>query len=232
LAHLNLSQVLLRRQSSVSEPSHRRQLLDSAIAHCERAVEIYPDYGDAHSNLGNALTRRFADSMAGGQATVPSQLDSALYHCQRAVVLVPDSCEAHANLGNVYLVQNNLGKAIAEYKRALEINPDNVPVHDNLGSSLARSGDLPGAIEHYETALKKKSDDRIAREQLILVLMTAADGYAETGRFADAVAKARRALELAASQNNHALTEAIQAAIRHYEAGKLLKGPRSPVPKQ
>jgi tetratricopeptide (TPR) repeat protein len=52
------------------------------------------------------------------------------------------------------------------------------------------------------------------------VLDTLAAAYAEAGRFPDALATARRALELAQRQNNRASVDALKGRIALYEVGK------------
>jgi hypothetical protein len=42
--------------------------------------------------------------------------------------------------------------------------------------------------------------------------------YSETGRYADAISTARRALEVAQQQANPALTSSLESNLRHYEA--------------
>jgi protein O-mannosyl-transferase len=231
LAHLNLSQSMLKSGN-----------LDGAIAHCRRAVEILPDYADAYSNLGNALTQR---ALRDDQ---PGQLAEALIHCQRAVKLGPNSPEAHVNLATVFLQRNELERAAAEYRRALDIKPDCVPAHDNLGVVFARQHNLPEAIKQFETALRYKSDDLVAHELLAdalleesrvgeaiphleraasakpALLMTLATVFAEQRRFADAAATARKALKWAATQHNPSLTQAIEAAIADFDAGRPFQG--------
>ncbi len=64
---------------------------------------------------------------------------------------------------------------------------------------------------------------------------TLAAAYAEAGRFPEALATARKALELARQQNNPALANALRTRIALYEAGKPLRqassSPPSPSPK-
>jgi tetratricopeptide (TPR) repeat protein len=50
------------------------------------------------------------------------------------------------------------------------------------------------------------------------VLGTLAAAYAEAGKFHEAAETAQRALDLATRQNKPALTDAIRAAIAHYQA--------------
>ena len=59
---------------------------DQAVAHYRKALEIRPDYAEAHVDLGNVLTSR-------------GQVDEAIAHYQKALEIKPDYAEAHNNLG-------------------------------------------------------------------------------------------------------------------------------------
>ena len=59
--------------------------LDEAVACCRRALELKPDFAEAHSNLGNALQDQ-------------GKLDEAVACYRRALELKPDFAEAHSNL--------------------------------------------------------------------------------------------------------------------------------------
>ena len=61
--------------------------LDEAVACYRRALELKPDYAEAHNNLGNALKDQ-------------GKLDEAVACYRRALELKPDFAEAHNNLGN------------------------------------------------------------------------------------------------------------------------------------
>jgi Flp pilus assembly protein TadD len=51
------------------------------------------------------------------------------------------------------------------------------------------------------------------------ILHTLAAAYAEAGRFPEAVETARRALQLAETQSNIALADAIRSELKLYQAG-------------
>jgi len=56
-------------------------------------------------------------------------------------------------------------------------------------------------------------------------LDTLAAAYAEAGRFPDAIAAARKALDLATQQHFGELVEALNAKIKVYEAGQPYRDP-------
>ena len=68
--------------SAVADDEERTQ---QALEHYRRALQIRPDFAEAHSNLGIALTSR-------------GNLDEAMSHFQYAVHLEPQNAEFQQNL--------------------------------------------------------------------------------------------------------------------------------------
>ena len=85
--------------------------LDEAVACYRRALELKPDFAEAHNNLGNTFK---------GQG----RLDEAVACYRRALELKPDFAEVHDNLGGVLTEQGKLDEAVACYRRALELRPE------------------------------------------------------------------------------------------------------------
>ena len=76
-----------RHTTTWAMPCRDQGKLDEAVACCRRALELKPDYAEAHNNLGNALKEQ-------------GKLDEAVACYRRALELKPDYAEAHNNLGN------------------------------------------------------------------------------------------------------------------------------------
>ena len=122
-----------------------RGQVDEAIAHYRKALEIKPDYAEAHNNLGIALAGR-------------GQVDEAIAHYRKALEIKPDDVEAHYNLGIALAGRGQVDEAIAHFRKALEIKPDFAEAHNNLGIALAGRGQIDEAIAHYRKALEIKPD--------------------------------------------------------------------------
>ena len=73
-----------------------------------KALEIKPDYAEAHNNLGNALAGR-------------GQFDEAIAHFRKALEIKPDYVEAHNNLGIVLADRGQVEEAIDHYQQALAL---------------------------------------------------------------------------------------------------------------
>ena len=208
-----------------------RGQVDEAIAHYRKALEIKPDYAEAHNNLGNALAGR-------------GQVDEAIAHYRKALKIKPDYAEAHNNLGIALAGRGQVDEAIAQYRKALEIKPDYAEAHNNLGSPwpaadrstrrspitarpwksspttprptttsarLAGRGEVDEAIAHFRKALEIKPDYAEAHYNLGLVL-------AGRGQVDEAMDHYRKALGLASARNDKALADAIRAQIRLHQS--------------
>ena len=77
-------------------------------AHYQKALEIKPDYAEAHINLGIAL--------AGC-----GRIDEAIAHYQKALEIKPDFAEAHDNLGIALAGRGRIDEAIEHYQKALAL---------------------------------------------------------------------------------------------------------------
>ena len=165
--------------------------LDEAVACYRRALELKPDFAEAHNNLGDRLqgtgeARRGGRLLPPGTGTEaglcrsaqqpgqclegPGKLDEAVACYRRALELKPDYAEVHSNLGNALKDQGKLDEALACYRRALELKPDFAEGHGNLGSVLEEMGDLQGAEDSFRAALRHDSRFAFAHYKLAELL--------------------------------------------------------------
>ncbi len=174
-----------------------------AIEQFQKALEIDPDYAKAHDNLADLL---FAQG----------QWQGAAENYQQALKQAPDSIHAHYQLGLAFRCLGKSAAAIAQFQKVLELNPLHVTAQNDLAWILATCSDAslrdgPKAVELAQRAVKLSAG--VAPQ----ILDTLAAAYAETGRFPEAVATARRALDLSTAQNNKALTDDIQTQLKLFE---------------
>ena len=141
-----------------------------------KAIEIKPDYADAHSGLGVVLNRQGRPEDAAAalrQAThlkpaYPEahfylgivlaglgQLDNGILSFQEAVRLAPGYGAAYAAMGNAQVEQGRFETATASYRRALEINPGDIESVVNLGNSLSELGRTEEAIAAFRQAIDR-----------------------------------------------------------------------------
>lgn len=175
-------------------------VLDEAFQHFEKAVELNPDNASAQINLGNVLSLK------------KDQLNEALSHLRRGVELDPDSASGQNDLGIVLAHANDLDESIVHIQKAVALAPDAVDYRYNLGRVLAAKGNFLDALPQFEQASK------LSRVQKPEILQMLAAMYSENGRYAEAIATARRALELANQEQDQSLAASLQANLQHYEA--------------
>ncbi|MBS1854875.1 MAG: tetratricopeptide repeat protein [Acidobacteria bacterium] len=245
-AHLQLGAELKLRAAVVAHPADgaaRRNLgrlllergrVDEAVANLRQAVELDPASAPAHTDLGAALLRQ-------------GKLDDARAQLRRAIALDPRYAPALYNLGLVEDRAGQTADAIGQWRQALALNPDYREAHDRLADALYARGQAAEALAHWREGTRDAATLRQAAWVLATypdpavrdgheaaalaaravqlsggtdarVWDTLAAAYAESGRFADAVLTARRALALARQQNSGALASAIEARIRIYQA--------------
>jgi predicted O-linked N-acetylglucosamine transferase (SPINDLY family) len=150
--------------------------LGEAVKAYRRAVELKPDYVEAHNNLGNAL-REHGDAAA------------ALTSCARAIELRPGYAEAYNNLGNALKDLSELDAAMAAYGKAIEAKPAFAEAHLNLGIALQIKGRGDAALECLQESVKLAPHLAVAHDKLAGVLM-------HRGDIAGAIDAYRRAAEL------------------------------------
>ena len=89
--------------------------------------------------------------------------------------------------------------------------PDAADYRYNLGRVLAAKGEFADALPELEQAA------RLSRTPQPSVLQMLAAMYSENGRYSEAIATARRALELANQEQDRALAASLQANLQRYE---------------
>lgn len=120
--------------------------LQEAVKYYRQAIQISPDYAEAHANLAVVLESE-------------NRFEEAAIHYRRVVQLRPDDTEVHYKLGKILSAQGKSEEAAGEYEIVLEAEPNSFEAHYNLGNILKSHGELDKAVSHYYKALTVKSDD-------------------------------------------------------------------------
>ena len=102
-----------------------------------RAIQIKPDYAEAHSNLGNSLKDQ-------------GKLEEAIACYERALALNPEYFDAYNNLGNGLRAQGHLAESVSCYEKALELKPGNPQMHLNRALAWLQMGDFERGWPEYE----------------------------------------------------------------------------------
>jgi TolB-like protein/Tfp pilus assembly protein PilF/class 3 adenylate cyclase len=114
----------------------------------ERAIELNPNYADAHYFLGIAIL------------PLRGVFDQAIAEVKRAVELDPLSAIINANLGYCYFLARRYDDAIFEARKTIELDPNFVYGHVVLAHALELKGDLGQAIAIYQTLHQKNKGYR------------------------------------------------------------------------
>lgn len=132
-AHLGTVQAELARQQG--KPAQ----LEAAITNMQHALELDPDYPDAHYNLGMML------SVMGRNADAIPQFQAALREST-------DNHDARFNLSVAYMQTGRLEAAAEGFRQVLAARNDHADAHFDLGQILMRQGDQPSAERHFRAA--------------------------------------------------------------------------------
>jgi TolB-like protein/Tfp pilus assembly protein PilF len=160
---------------------------EAAIAVLKQAVERYPDYAPAHS----MLAFMFLVSGYVGWNVMGPQVTRAATLAARAAELDDSDPWAHLALGFVAFMRRRTDEATEEFQRALDLNPNFAAAHGYLGWALVFDGRSDQAIAHLEQAIRMSPND----PQNAIFNTGFAVAHYLSGRFAEAVASARKALQ-------------------------------------
>jgi superkiller protein 3 len=115
--------------------------LDAAISAFKQAVELYPEFVQAHINLGVAYGKK-------------QQPTDAIAHLKHATQLDPTSFEAYYNLGIAYSKAHRYMEAVQAFQQAVTLKPNHAEAHYNLGVVLHKSNQAEKAIELFQKAIQ------------------------------------------------------------------------------
>ncbi|ESY65262.1 MULTISPECIES: adenylate/guanylate cyclase domain-containing protein [Mesorhizobium] len=121
-----------------------------ACADLERAIQIDPNYCEAHSNLAISLLFGW---IVWGEPQEPGRA-KALIHAQRAVEIDSDDSQARRILGCVQLYERNWDEAKFQFDAAVRLNPNNADAVAWMGELQIYLGDPQAALIACGAALR------------------------------------------------------------------------------
>ena len=190
--------------------SHKEGKIEEAEKSYKKAIELKPDYAEAHYNLGVILQSlgRFDETEKSYKKAIElkpdfpeahynlgvtlqnlGRLDEAETSLKKAIELKPDFPEAHNNLGNTLFELSKIDEAETSLKKAIELKPDYAEAHYNLGVTLQNLGRLDEAEKSYKKAIELKPDYAEAHNNLGATLL-------ELGKIDEAETSLKKAIEL------------------------------------
>ncbi len=115
--------------------------LNAAEISLRKAIELNPNYADAHSNLGAILLNL-------------GNLEEAELSYRKAITLNPNYAEGYSNLGIILKDLGKLQDAEVSIRKAIEIKPNFFEAYSNLGNILRDLGKLQDAELSYRKAIE------------------------------------------------------------------------------
>ncbi len=116
-----------------------------------RAIEIDPEYAQAHAGLADALVHL----LLWRQVALDGVLEEARQASTRALELAPELGEAHVARANTLLLAGDYDAAIAEFECAIALNDSLYEAHYYLARTCYAQG-------HFARARSRSSKSRIA----------------------------------------------------------------------
>ncbi len=136
---------------------HKDGKIDAAIVEWKKAIELDPEFIEAHINLAAVY------SAQGRQG-------DAITHLDQATQLDRTSFEAYYNLGLAYFKVRRYKDAIEALQHATKLNPDHAEAQFNLGMALYRNKQPEEAIEPLRKTIQLKPTWLEPRKNLGLIL--------------------------------------------------------------
>ena len=189
--------------------------LEQAVENFTQALQIKPDYAEAHANLGMTLY----------DLGKPKQ---AAVSFNNALQQVPDDAETLRNLGIALTDLREHEKAVVSLRQSLQLEPNNAYALNVLGIALNATGEHDEAVASYQNALQLSPDYAEAHTNLGIALN-------DSGRSEEAIDSHNKALQFrpsfASAENNlgiafYTLGMTVEAAS-HYEKALLLNPERA-----
>jgi protein O-GlcNAc transferase len=132
-------------------------LVDDAIIHYKKALELDPNHAVAIYNLASAYHKK-------------GQLERAMINYQESLRLHPNPF-TYNNMGVILQGKGKLSEAITFYKNALRLDPGYDNTYTNLGSVLFETGQVDEAESCYKIAIRRNPNNLISLENLLNMML-------------------------------------------------------------
>lgn len=154
--------------------------LEQARTLLHQAIELDPDYADAHG----MLARTWSDLIGAPTLSPEEGLPMVREEAGKALSLDPRNVDALIALGNADMSEQNYAKAKAEYEHALAIDPSNAGAHLDYGNVLP----LKQGLVQYLKAAQLDPESAVAQSNVALAYMDFGE-YRQELKYSQALAK-------------------------------------------
>lgn len=176
-------------QARVKLLAYRHEDLDRAEPFARRAIDIDPDYGEAHSILGQILAWRSYNRWTADWYQTAKE---SVLHCERALALAPNDAAVLTDIGFANYFIGRFSKSVPVLERAASLNSNAAMTRALLGNALSIVGRFEEGIGHIQHAFRLSPKDPL--EFMFNAFLAFAEFYA--GRFDAAKQAADRALQI------------------------------------
>ncbi len=176
-----------------------------AASEFNKALQLNPDSGTAHRSLAQLL-RDIGD---------PYQ---AIAHYREALRIAPGQPELHADLGQCLALAGRPDEALAEFREAIRLEPRASAPMAMAAMVLATNPNVAARNSSEAIRLARRAAELTeGRDSGVLEILAAS--YAAGGRFEEAVAAERNALDLVSAKGDPQLVAEMEAALDLYRRG-------------
>ena len=178
------------RGDEATDIKEKQKEYEKAITHYTKAIELNPNFAEAHCNRGlvyankddlNSAIQDFNTAIElnpnfveayynRGFAYNKGDFDTAIKDFDTAIHLNPNYMEAYNNRGFVYNSKGDFDTAIKDFDTAIHLNPNYMEAYNNRGFVYNSKGDFDTAIKDYQKAIELDPNFTKARNNLKIAL--------------------------------------------------------------
>lgn len=185
----------------------------NAVRYAEQATAAAPDFAQAWHN-------------ATVWAAQLGEADRTITLAREALRLRYSEGGLHYLLGNALIQKNELAEGIAQLRSAVALKPDWAPGWSDLAWNLATASD-PNLRNGAEAVTTAEQACALTQNQVPKFIGTLAAAYAETGRFAEAIATAERARDLARAMGQEEIAQRNEQLLLLYRSDRAYHAPET-----
>jgi adenylate cyclase len=134
-----------------------REDLSQAVEHLRAAINLDPEFAQAHSTLAWTLRLQYALGFHRNQRVI----EDTRMHAERAISLDPQLPEALLMKGLVLREEGRVQEAIRTLEELVERYPSHAQGHEYLGNAFREVGYFAGAFQHHTRARELDPKDFI-----------------------------------------------------------------------
>jgi tetratricopeptide (TPR) repeat protein len=172
-AHNLLAIHLARGAQNAPNQMEGTRMMQEAITHFKKALEIYPGFFNVAYDLGRSYTMTgqydsaivaykyvlaINDTFTDAAMNIGILLDQqgktneAISYYEKVIKERPQRTEAYTNISFIYFKQKNFGKAIEVNKGAIKANPKAFEPYANIGKTYINTNNMDSAFIWFEKA--------------------------------------------------------------------------------